>query len=292
MGMLYGRKFDNLMIPRDVTPTLPVIVNGQDPAGSTGYLNAPARDEDPQHRMDNLLVPSRYSVWSTRVGNSALSSKIHIDLTGGLTGVNLGGLNKTVNFVGIHGLRGLGGAAPTSTIAVGSRTRTQGYLATGYTSIGSISTSAFRDSGLSFTTPQFRYLELSFSYSVAGMAIGSIFVGNLLDLGTYWSSDGGSQYESEGNLLWSRTAGGHATAVQRGDPWARWSLRFNSVTTATRQYIMGDFGSWGGTNRYGDPVTIIDENGLVRQCVVVGGPSASQRFDKLYDVSMDLEQLG
>lgn len=291
MGMLYGHKADNMMIPQAPTSLGPVLVNGKNPDGSTGYLNAPARDEDQQYRMDNLLVPSRYSVWSTRVGNADGSIKIHVDLSGGATGANLGGANKTVTFIAIHGLRGLGGSVPPTFVGVNYRTRAQGYSATTYTPIVLHNTGQLRDSGTGFTIPPFRYLEIDLAYGVEGIAIGGIFIGNLMDLGIYWSSDGGSQYESEGNLLWSRTAGGHASAVKRGDPWARWTLRFNGVPTTIRQKILSDFGTT-GVNRGGDPITIVDESAVTRQYVVTGGPISTQRFNNLYDVSVEMEQLG
>lgn len=284
MGVLYGRVTDNRMIRATAAWTIPIIINGN---GS--YAGAPAKDEDAQYPMTNLYLADRYTPWSTNVGASATSIKVQVDLAGGLNGAAQGGTDRTVSSVGLLGLRGLGGAAPPTTIIIGYRTRAQGYAATGYTIATSFNTGQARDSLVQFSTISARYWEIDFTfYQVEGFALGNIWLGNLLDLGIGWSSNGGAQWSAEHNVLWSRTAGGHATGVQRGDAWAKYSLRFDSITNATRSLLNSGFGAF----QAGKPIVVLDENNVPRQFIVMGGPTFSQRFNGLYDAVVDLEMLG
>mgnify|MGYP007070554947 FL=1 len=272
------------MLRASSVSTIPIIVNG-----NGAYTSAPAKDEDAQYPMSNLYLADRYTPWSTRVGTAAGSIKVQIDLSGGATGAAAGGVDKTISAVGMNGLRGLGGAAPPNTVVVGYRTRAQGYSATGYTTVATLVTGQARDSIVQFNTISARYWEMDVQiYGVEGFALGSLFLGNLQDLGIGWSSDGGAEWSAEHNVLWSSTAGGHATGVVRGDAWAKYSLRFNSINNTVRSALHTNF----GPTFAGKPVVILDENSVARQFIVMDGPTFSQRFNGLYDASLELEMLG
>ena len=283
-GMLYGRYTDNKAVRAASTATFPIIING-----NGAYASAPAADQDPQYPMTNLLIPDRYTPWSSSVGTAGANIQVHIDLSGGANGPASGLADKQVSSFGVLGLRGLGGSAPPSFVSVGYRTRAQGYLSTSYTSLGTLSTGQLRDSMLQFNQVGARYFELIFTgVSASGIAVGSLWLGVLLDLGVFWSSEGGGQWSAEHNVLWSKTAGGHMAGVLRGDAWGKYSLTFGSINNSTRATLFSNL----GIATAGKAVVILDENSIPRQFMVMDGPRFSQRFNGLYDAVLDLEMLG
>ena len=282
MGMRYGRVADNKAVRQLVTSTIPIVINGDG-----AYSSAPAKDEDAQYPMSNLYSWERYRVWSTKVGTADTAIKVQLDLSGGANGAGAGGLDKDVSSAAVMGLRGHAGTTVGS-VLVGYRTRASGYSNTGYTNVATI-TSPSRDSIAEFTLVAARYWEFNFSsYDAAGMAVGSLWLGELKDLGLYWSSDGGATWANQHNVMLTPTAGGHQSAVVRGDTWANYTLAFRAITNATRATIDLDF----GTARRGQPILILDENAVPRQFFVLDGPQFSQRWDGLYDATLELVRLG
>jgi hypothetical protein len=283
-GLLFGRYTDNKAVKALSTATIPVLVNG-----NGAYASAPALDEDPLNPMSNLLIPDRYTPWSSRIGTAGANIQIHLDLGGGANGAGAGGGDKTISSFAVMGLRGLGGSAPPFFINLGYRTRAQGYLNTGYTSLGNLNTGQSRDSILQFTAPPARYWEVVFTgVDPSGIAVGSLWLGTLQDVGVLWSSAGGGRWRAEHNVLWSKTAGGHMTGVLRGDLWGKYSLAFESVNNSTRSILVNSL----GLITTGRAVLILDENNGPHQFMVMDGPQVTQRFNGLYDVVLDLEQLG
>ena len=286
MGMKYGRPVDNLAV-RVASSTLPIIANGN---GS--YSGAPAIEEDPQYPMTNLYYPDRYRVWSTRVGNSPGGNiEVHIDLAGGSSAPGAGGADVTVSSLGLLGLRPHASGA-IATVGFGYRTRAQGYSASGYAGFVSspIAANPPRDSiGIDATPVSARYILFSINGTdTSGFSLGSFWVGVLQDVGIFWSADGGATWGEDHNVLLSPTAGGHQTAVNRGDPFARYTLSFFKITNATRAILETHFGA----AQRGQPILILDENNVPRQFLVMDGPQFSQAFDGLYSATLNLVRLG
>ena len=300
MGMRYGRPFDNLGVrPVSITdgygddygygygstdPTLPILINGN---GS--YTSAPAKDEDAQYPMANVLSYARYTVWSTKVGTADTAIKVKLDFGGGATGGGAGGADRTISSAGLLGLRGHSGTAPPPTVVLGYRTRAQGYSATGYTTVTTLSPDGERDMVAQFDAVSGRYWEFNINpYNAAGFSLGAFWLGILQDFGHYWSADGGAAWAEDHNVLLTVTAGGHRDAVSRGDRWARYTLTFRAIPASQQQKLHDHFGARQRTK----PILILDEAGVPRQFFVTSGPQFSQRFTGLYDAVLELERLG
>ena len=283
-GMKYGRTQDNKAVRLTTAATFPIIINGDG-----AYSGAPAKDEDPQYPMSHLYSPDRYRVWSTKVGTADTAIKVQWDLTGGANGAGAGGADVSISSAGFMGLRGHAGTAPPASVAVGYRTRAQGYSATTYTSFGTLVTGTDRDSILEAGAQSARYWEFNISsYNAAGFALGAMWLGVLQDFGIFWSADGGATWNEEHNVLLSRTAGGHMTGVTRGDPWAMYTLTFNTIKNAERATLLSHFGP---TER-AKPILILDENNVPRQFLAMGGPEFTQTFGGAYTATVNLERLG
>ena len=282
-GMKYARTLDNKAV-RVASATLPIIINGDG-----AYSGAPAKDEDAQYPMSNLYSPERYRVWSTKVGTADTAIKVQLDLAGGANGAGAGGLDVDISSAGFLGLRGHAGTAPPASVAVGSRTRAQGYSSTTYTSRGTLTTLGERDSIVEFTLASARYWEFNISsYNVAGFALGALWLGVLQEFGIFWSADGGATWAEEHNVLLSRTAGGHMSAVTRGDAWAQYTLTFRTIDNTKRATLLSHFGA----AQRARPILILDENGVPRQFYVQGGPQFFQVFDGVYGATLNLERMG
>jgi hypothetical protein len=281
--MKYGRPVDNKAV-RVASATVPIVINGDG-----AYSGAPAKDEDAQYPMSHLYSQDRYRVWSTKVGNADTAIKVQIDLTGGANGAGAGGADVAISSAALQGLRGHAGTTPPASVAVGYRTRAQGYSATTYTSAGTITTSGERDSVLEFGQVSARYWELNFtSYNAAGFALGSFWLGVLNDFGIFWSAGGGAAWADEHNVLLSRTAGGHLSGVARGDAWAQYTLTFRAIDNTKRATLLSHFGA----AQRAQPLLLLDENNVPRQFMVMGGPQFSQVFGGVYDATVNLERLG
>lgn len=273
----FARPTDNKMVRRSASVT-PRIINGD----TVNFTTPPALVQDPKYPMSNLLLPDRYTPWSTPVGSAPDPVILHVD-TGTITPA----------LIGLFGIRWFGGGSIPNQCIISHRTS---YLSTGfYSTTGvadvTIPMNSGRDASVVGVLPTGRYWEFYFpNFSPLGFSIGSIFMGVVSqDLGMLYSA--GAVRNLIVPVVQGRTGGGNPNSVVVGDERELITMPFRNITDATKSKLDLVFGR--GVQR--DAAVWVDAGDIARQVQLAnynlpythrwGTPNS-------WDLDLDLEVLG
>ena len=252
-----------------------VIING-----TAGYTNAPAKVEDAQFPMSNLLIPGRYNVWATPVGTTPSQVRLDFDAFASIIPVFVGFFGIRTNSLSsisfdLGSQNGYDGNAAFTSIksgVIGSSTRDQGFLITG--------------------APAGNTYRINFTgLPAAGVSFGTIFLTAVAvqDLGILYAP--GMEEDIIHATIASRTGGGHLSVVSVGDTRSLVTMPFRNVSDTIKSKLTGTFGK--GSSR--DPAVWMDYLDVAKQVVLANGDIAfthSWAAPNLWDCDLELEVLG